>query len=140
MIYILVYNEWDGGGGSFSENVIASSDKSKLEEYQKELEDKSAVLRGKLERIDDEFTAKLQPLWDEFNPIIMKLAPTKATKLDTKEREKLVAQRKEIHEKISAIQKEAYKRKDGVKNEINIEYWVDDPELANFTIDELEEM
>ena len=140
MIYILVYNEWDGGGASYSENVVASSDKSKLEEYKTELENKSAVLREKLLKIDLKYNKKLKPLWEEFNPLVTSLMGNKALKLEDEERIKRVTRRQELWKDISAIQKKALQKKDEVKNEIDVEYWIDDDELANFTIDELEEI
>ena len=140
MIYILVYNEWDGGGGDYSENVVASSDKSKLEEYKAELEEKSKVLRDKLLKIDLEYNKKLEPLFEEFNPLVTSLMGNKALKLEDEERVKRVTRRQELWKDITAIQKEALQEKDAIKNEIDTEYWIDDDELANFTIDELEEI
>lgn len=139
-IYVLVYNEWDGGGGSVAENVIASSDRDKLVEHQAELESKSELVRVRMEKLEAERDERLKPLWQKFNPIIKELAPTKAAKLDAHRREQLVQQRRILHEKMTLIHNWFYEEKNKILNDVEIEYWIDDPELASFNIDELEEI
>lgn len=137
-IYILVYSEWDGGGGEIIENVIASSDRDKLEVRQSEMETKSKEARQKIEKLDKKKYADLLPHSQEFNKVIMDLAPQKATKLDANKRQKLVDRRRELTEAMGKIQLWFTEEKDKVLNNLGLNYYIDDPDTSSFHIEELE--
>jgi hypothetical protein len=139
IIFVLVYNEWDGGNsGVFTENVIASLSKETIEAYKKNLEDKSVTIRDKLAAWEEEKNNKLKPLWKELHPIIQLLRHSNAIKMDTDKRIKLIAERRRLTEATGAINQEYYKKKDDFLNSIGIEYYIDDPDTTSFSIDELE--
>ncbi len=138
LIYILVYSEWDGGSGEIIENVIASSDRNKLEARQSEMEVKSKEAREKIKELDKKKYADLLPHSKEFNDVIMKLAPQKATKLDANKRQKLVDKRRELTEAMGKIQLWFTEEKDKVLNNLGLDYYIDDPDTSSFHIEELE--
>ncbi len=138
LIYILVYSEWDGGSGEIIENVIASSDRNKLEARQSEMEVKSKEAREKIKELDKKKYADLLPHSKELNDVIMKLAPQKATKLDANKRQKLVDKRRELTEAMGKIQLWFTEEKDKVLNNLGLDYYIDDPDTSSFHIEELE--
>ncbi len=138
LIYILVYSEWDGGSGEIIENVIASSDRNKLEARQSEMEVKSKEAREKIKELDKKKYADLLPHSKEFHDVIMKLAPQKATKLDANKRQKLVDKRRELTEAMGKIQLWFTEEKDKVLNNLGLDYYIDDPDTSSFHIEELE--
>ena len=138
IIYVLVYSEWDGGGGDISENVISSLNIETIVAYKKDLEDKSVVLLKALITMEDEKNNKLKPVWKELHPIIQSLRQSNAIKMDPDVRSKAVAERARLTLITGEINSEYYKKKDDLLNDLDMEYYIDDPGTANFIIEELE--
>jgi len=138
IIYILVYNEWDGGGGEISENIISSLSMETIAAYKKDLEDKSVVVQKALITMEDEKNNKLKPLWKELHPIIQSLRQSNAIKMDPDVRSKAVAERTRLTLITGEIHSEYYKKKDDLLNDLDMEYYIDDPGTSNFIIEELE--
>ena len=138
IIYILVYNEWDGGGGDISENVISSLSMETIAAYKKDLEYKSVVIQKALITMEDEKNNKLKPLWKELHPIIQSLRQSNAIKMDPDVRSKAVAERTRLTLITGEIHSEYYKKKDDLLNDLDMEYYIDDPGTSNFIIEELE--
>jgi len=70
IIFVLVYNEWDGGGGDVSENVIASNSKETIIAYKDDLESKSETIQIQLAEWEEEKLNKVKPIWVELHPIL----------------------------------------------------------------------
>ena len=137
-IYILVYSEWDGGGGSIEENVVASFDKEKLETKKTYIEEKSKEAMAQISELEKKKYAELLPHSQEFNQLIAKLAPHKANKMDANERSKLVKRRMELTTLMGEVQKKFTEDKNEILNNLNLTYSIDDPETASLFIEELE--
>ncbi len=137
-IYILVYSEWDGGGGSIEENVVASFDKEKLETKKTYIEEKSKEAMAQISELEKKKYADLLPHSQEFNKLIGKLAPHKANKMDANERSKLVKRRMELTTLMGEVQKKFTEDKNEILNNLNLTYSIDDPETASLFIEELE--
>lgn len=128
-VYVLTYGEWecDGYSGTY-DNVIASLDREKLVEHKHELEKKSEEIRDRIRKLEEERDEKLQPLWKELRPLI-----TKKSKQPHD-----LTRKKELQMLVSEIHTEFYNAKEAMLKEFNVEYYIDDPDLAEFAIDELE--
>ena len=137
IIYVLSYNEWDSGGGEFSENIVASHSKETIEAYKKNLEIESEKLQDTLGDMEEEKLNKLKPLWEELHPIIQSLRQSNAIKMGEKERSKAVAERKRLTDLTGAIHEEYYKKKNDLLNSLGLEYAIEDSEEASFTIEEV---
>jgi hypothetical protein len=138
IIYILVYNEWDGGGGDVTENVTSSLNIETIGAYKEELEFKSEAIQIQLAVWEEEKMNKLKPIWEELHPILQSLRQSNAIKMGEEEREKAVAERLRLTNITGDIHEEYYKMKNDLLNALNMEYYIEDPETANFIIEELE--
>jgi DNA repair exonuclease SbcCD ATPase subunit len=138
IVYVLVYNEWDGGGGDISENVIASYNKEKLEAYKKDIEDRSVGVREKLMQMEAEIEKKLRPLWDEMHPLLMqKRTADWRCRMTDEERKPILERERAIHDQLSVVNQEAYKAKNEYIESLNLPYIIDDPDSSNLIIEEL---
>ena len=138
IVYVLVYNEWDGGSGDISENIMASYNKEKLEAYKKDLEDRSVGVREKLMKMEAEIEKKLRPLWDELHPILrQKRTPEWRCKMSDEDRKPIIERERAIHDQLTVVNQEAYKQKDEYLNSLNLPCIIDDPEESNLIIEEV---
>lgn len=137
-INILIYQENDGGCETFEEAVIASHDKEKLEAYAKDIEDKSAIVRKKLKELEVEKDKKLRPLQDEFNPLAAKLMKYKLTRYSEEDLTRMMNRKTILSDKLTTINQEFWEKENEIMNNLGMEYWIDDEELAGFYIDTLE--
>ena len=111
IIFVLVYNEWDGGGGDITENVIASSSMDTIVAYKMDLEEKSAILQNQILELEQQRDEKVKPIWEKLHPIIQDLRQSNAIKMDPKYRSDLVAERDKLNEASGALHQEFYKKK-----------------------------
>jgi hypothetical protein len=138
IIYILVYNEWDGGGGDITENIIASLNVETIVAYKVDLERWSAVIQHTFAEWEVEKNNKLKPLWEELHPILQSLRQSNAIKMDPDELSKAVAERGRLTNATGLINNEYYQKKENLISNLGVEYYIEDPALANFVIEELE--
>jgi hypothetical protein len=138
IIYVLVYNEWDGGGGDITENVITSFNIETIVAYKVDLEKKSATIQNTLADWEKEKNNKLRPLWEELHPILQSLRQSNAIKMNPNERSKAVSERARLTEATGKLHTEYYQKKESLISNLGMEYYIDDPALANFIIEELE--
>jgi GTPase involved in cell partitioning and DNA repair len=138
-IYVLIYNEFDGGGEDYiTETVIASLSKKTIEDYKKDLEEKSSVIQNKLSELEEKERVDLAPLWEELQPILWTLRVSNVSKLDKNKLKRLLSEKERLSEATRVSNEKHYKEKSKFLNNINMPYYIDDPDLASFTIDELE--
>lgn len=137
IVYVLVYNEWDGGSGDISENVIASYNKDKIEAYKKDIEEKSVDIRNELMKLEDESEKKLKSLWDEYRPIIQQKKTYDWRWMKDEDRKPILEREKEILKQIGLVNGEAYKKQHDYLESFNLSHYIDDPETCSLTLEEI---
>jgi hypothetical protein len=139
MIFVLMFNEWDGGDWNSSESVVASRNKESLKLLKKKMEDNSRELRSKLWKLEEENTISLNPLWALWHEYNHKInLPGMKTDAKMEERLRLLDQKNAIYSKVKKLNEKQWKKKEELKEALKLEYYIDDEDMAEFSIEELE--
>lgn len=132
--YILLYNLFEDCGMTTTEPIVMSMDREKIIKYKTELEAKSWVLQGKIEDL-------LQKRQNKLNPLIKDLDFQKRSLkfiFDEEEKQKVLGLIRDIRESMGKAYNEYSTELEKFKNEMNVKYFISDPDIENLEIVELE--
>ena len=138
-IYILFYSEWDGGGGDYTEDIVACRDRTRIEKLKTEMEEKSKVIREKIAVIKKRFDDDVSIWHQKMRPLYSIVSPLNGSK-NQEERAKAKSELVGYNKKISDLYKIFNDAKDKILNEAQMEYYIEDPDCQVFDIAELELM
>lgn len=122
---VLIFWEGDGGGATDISLVAVSRSMKRLKNYKKELEEKSAAIRKKLGEIESEREKATDPIFVEIRKA------RKAKDFETIQK---------LQTELSLVNSEFYGKRDEVIDSAEIEYWIDDEELAGYEIADVREI
>jgi hypothetical protein len=129
-IYLLVYAV-DDCECHWTEPIVGCEDEKKLEEYKKEIERKSAKLREKIQKLEDQKWSEMGPINNRHNELIRNRKKMDISEFNRK--------RRELTEKMTQINQKFYKDKNALLTEVAMEedYFIDDANAQSLYIEEL---
>ena len=124
-IHVLIFQESDGDGTVDETNIAASLSLERLKKYRRKLIEKSSTIRKKIVDLEQDRMSRCEPVYKEIYKSRKANKHYKVTQLSQKIRE---------------INSEFHGKKDELLDSMDVEYWIDDEELAGYEISNVKEI